>query len=76
MRNVDGRGVVEAAPDTDWISVELLAEIALGRSHDAHVDNLGLRLGVPGLGLGQVRYTVGVYDHGRRAYQLTLTPVL
>ena len=74
VRLVDGRGVVEVAPEHAWISVELLAEIALGRGNDAAVDERGLVLGTPGMGLGRVRYEVGPYDPSRRAHPLTLLP--
>ncbi len=66
----DGRAVVTSAPAKAFITVELLAEIALGRSRDADVDDRGLFMGIQGLACGRVHYSVGTYDELRRGFPL------
>ena len=69
---IDGRAVVQEAPEHSWIGVELLAEFALGRGRDAYVtDDDILGMGVVGMGLGHILYEVGDYDPERHAYPLT-----
>ena len=67
---IDDRAVVVTAPTHSTITIELLAELALGRGLDSYVGDNLLTLGVPGLGEGIVTYRVGAYDPHRRVYPL------
>ena len=70
---VDGRAVVQEAPEHSWTIAEFLAEVALGRGRDAYVtDGEILSIGVIGMGLGRVHYKIGNYDPEWHNYPLTL----
>ena len=74
VRLVDGRAVVEVAPESAWVNPEFLHAVVAGGVHDCDIDGRFLSFGVPGLGLGRVRYQVGPYDRDREAFSVTLLP--
>lgn len=69
-------GVVLQAPPVALVSAKLLVDVALGRATDASLTDLGLAIGVPGRGLGRVRYRVEEYIHADLAYRVVREPDL